>query len=127
MSFEIDYPKYFETLGIEIIDFANGIARLKMSFDEKITQPFGMVHGGAIFSLADSSCALSVLSILKEKKQFVTAEMKINYLEPVSKGDIYSISKVLRQGRVMPVEAEIINNDKLVAKALGTYIILDQN
>ena len=126
MNFELEYPEFFKTLGIEIVEVSKGNAKLKMSYRKEITQSFGMVHGGAIFSLADSCCAVAVLSILKEKRQFVTAEMKINFTEPVTRGDIFAISRIVREGRVIPVEADIYNDERLVAKALGTYIILDQ-
>lgn len=124
---DISFKKveYFETLGIEVLEFKDGKSVLRMPFDKKLTQPFGIVHGGALFSLADGACGLAILSILKELKPFVTAEMKINYLEPVSSGDTYAYAKVLREGRVVPIEVELKNSDKLVAKAISTYIILD--
>ena len=75
-----------------------------MSYNEKLTQPFGMIYGGAIFSLVDSSCAVAVWSIIKIKKRFVTAEIKINYLEPVTSGDIVANATILREGRAIPVD-----------------------
>jgi len=117
--------EYFNTLGIEVIEFKDGKSILKLPFDKKLTQPFGIIHGGALFSLADGACGLAILSILKELKPFVTVEMKINYLEPVNSGDTYAYAKVLREGRVVPIEVELKNSDKLVAKAISTYIILD--
>jgi len=72
--------EYFNTLGIEVIEFKDGKSILKLPFDKKLTQPFGIIHGGALFSLADGACGLAILSILKELKPFVTVEMKINYL-----------------------------------------------
>ncbi|MGI9534491.1 MAG: PaaI family thioesterase [Thermodesulfobacteriota bacterium] len=117
--------EFFNTLGIEVIEFNDGNSVLKLPFHKKLTQPFGFVHGGALFSLADGACAFALLSVLKEKKPFVTAEMKINYLEPVRARDTYAYAKVLRQGRVVPIEVELKNSEKLVAKAISTYIILD--
>lgn len=117
--------EYFKTLGIEVIEYKNGTSELKMPFDKKLTQPFGIMHGGALFSLADGACGLALLSTMDEIKPFVTAEMKINYLEPVNSGDTYAYGKVLREGRVVPIEVELRNSDRLVAKAISTYIILD--
>jgi len=51
--------------------------------------------------------------------------MKINYLEPVSSGDTFAYARVLRKGRVVPIEVELKNSGILVAKAISTYIILD--
>jgi len=115
----------FNTLGIEVIEFGDGKSVLKLPYKKNITQPFGILHGGALFTMADGACAYALLSVLREKKPFVTVEMKINYLEPVKSGDTYAYAKVLRQGRIVPIEVELINSDKLVAKAISTYIILD--
>jgi len=48
-------------------------------------------------------------------------------LEPVKEGIIEAKSKVLRKGRVMPAEVDILNNGRLVAKAIATYIIVGEN
>ena len=117
--------EYFKTLGIEILEFSEGSAVLKLPFDKKLTQPFGLVHGGALFSLADGACGLAILSTMEEISPFVTIEMKINYLEPVNSGDTFAYAKVLRKGRVVPIEVELKNSGILVAKAISTYIILD--
>jgi len=117
--------EYFKTLGIEILEYAGGASILKLPFDKKLTQPFGLMHGGALFSLADGACGLAILSTMEEITPFVTIEMKINYLEPVSNGDTFAYAKVLRKGRVVPIEVELKNSGILVAKAISTYIILD--
>ena len=117
--------EFFNTLGIEVIEFGDGNSVLKLPFHKKLTQPFGLLHGGAMFTLADGACAFALLSVLRERKPFVTVEMKINYLESVKSGDTFAYAKVLRQGRVVPIEVELKNSEKLVAKAICTYIILD--
>lgn len=117
----------FKTLGIEILEYKDGSSILKMPFDNKLTQPMGFLHGGALFSLADGACALALFSTLEEMKPFVTVEMKINFMEPVTSSDTYAYAKVLREGRVVPIEVELKNSGKLVAKAISTYIILDSN
>ncbi len=121
----VNTVEYFKTLGIEILEYKDGTSVLKLPFDKKLTQPFGIMHGGALFSLADGACGLAILSTLEEVKPFVTIEMKINYLEPVNSGDTYAYAKVLREGKVVPIEVELKNSGILVAKAISTYIILD--
>ncbi len=73
-NLDISYPEYFKTLGIEVVEMKNGESKLILPFDKKLTQPFDIIHGGAIFSLADSACAVAVASIIKSDKKFVTAE-----------------------------------------------------
>jgi acyl-CoA thioesterase len=120
-------PPIWDLLGIEVVGMGGGYSKLIMPFSKKLTQPYGLVHGGAIFTLADSAVAVSIASLVKPEKKFVTIEMKINFMEPVKEGIIEARAVVLRRGRIMPAEVDIINNGELVAKAITTYIILDEN
>ncbi|MCI0454489.1 MAG: PaaI family thioesterase [Candidatus Dadabacteria bacterium] len=118
-------PPYWNLLGIEVLEIDEGFARLIMPFHEKLTQPYGIVHGGAIFSLADSAVAVAALSMVEPYKKVLTLEMKINFLDPVKDGIIEAKARVLRKGRIIPAEVDITNNEKLIAKAISTYILLD--
>ena len=46
------HPKIFDTMKIEILRMENGESELSMPFLEEYTQHYGMLHGGAIFTLA---------------------------------------------------------------------------
>jgi acyl-CoA thioesterase len=120
-------PPIWSLLGIEVVEMRDGYSKLIMPFSEKLTQPYGIVHGGAVFTLADSAAAVSIASFVEPNKKFVTVEMKINFLEPIKEGIIEARAVVLRKGRIVPAEVDIINNQELVAKAIATYIILDEN
>jgi len=117
----------WDLMGIEVIKMGSGEATLIMPFDEKLTNPYGMIHGSGLFALADSAVAVAIKSISEEGKQFITIEMKINYLEPVTSGVIEAQAKVLREGRIVPAEVDVFCENKLVAKAIATYIIVDKN
>jgi len=117
----------WDVLGIEIVEMGGGEAILTMPFDEKLTNPYGFLHGSGVSALADSAVAVAIASIIKEGKEFYTVEMKVNYLEPVTKGIVEARAKVLREGRIIPGEVDIYNENKLVAKAIATYIIVDEN
>ncbi|MDA2919259.1 PaaI family thioesterase [Desulfobacterota bacterium AH_259_B03_O07] len=120
-------PPIWKLLNIEVIEMFRGYGRLVMPFHKKLTQPYGIVHGGAIFSLADSAVAIAIATVVEPKTKFVTVEMKINFLKLVKEGVMEAKARVLKVGRVIPAEAEVFNNDKLVAKAIATSIILDEN
>ncbi len=54
--------------------------------------------------------------------QTVTLESKINYIRPVSDGELVCRAWVLHAGRrILVVEAETHQGDKLVAKAQATF------
>jgi uncharacterized protein (TIGR00369 family) len=117
----------WDVLGIKIHEMGGGEATLTMAFDEKLTNPYGFLHGSYASALADSAVAVAIASIIKEGKEFYTIEMKVNYLEPVTKGIVEARAKVLREGRIIPGEVDIYNENRLVAKAIATYIIVDEN
>ena len=115
-------------MGIEVLELDNeGHSLLSMPYHEKLDQPYGIMHGGALFTIADAAAAYALAATQDSSKQFVTVEMKINYLAPVKEGIVEAKAKLLRGGRIVPIDIELFNNDKLVAKAIATYIILDGN
>ena len=58
-------------------------------------------------------------------QQSATIECKINYVRGVSEGEVLCIAKVLHAGRrTLVVEAEVVQGDKLVAKAQGTFAVI---
>jgi uncharacterized protein (TIGR00369 family) len=120
-------PPFWKLLGIEVAEMKEGYAKLVMPFHEKLTQPYGIVHGGALFALADSAIAIAIASIVEPTKKFVTIEMKINFLAPVKDGVMEARARILRKGRIVPAEVEVMNNHILVAKAIATYIILEDD
>lgn len=50
------YPKL---LGIKVLEIEHGYARVSMQFDPAMQNIFGMLHGGAIFSLLDEAFQLA--------------------------------------------------------------------
>jgi acyl-CoA thioesterase len=50
------YPKL---LGIKVLEIEHGYARVSMQYDSAMQNIFGMLHGGAIFSLLDEAFQLA--------------------------------------------------------------------
>ena len=117
-----------EELGIEIAEKGDGTARLRMDAGDGHLNDGGIVHGGAIATLADCAMGSAVASALPEGKLFVTVEAKVNFLEAAEKGSIVAEAKVRRVGKSNTVaEAELIqeSSGEHVAFATGTFTILD--
>jgi len=99
-----------------------------MPFHKKITQPYGIAHGGALFTLADSAAAVAIVKMVEPGTRLLTVEMKINFLAPVKEGLIEAKARVLKRGKtIIPIDVDVMNNEILVAKAISTYIILEEN
>ena len=114
------------TLGIEVLALEPGKSQLRMPFRTEMTQPAGILHGGAIAALADSGVAQALVATVPLGTQFTTIELKINYLRPVSEGTLWAHSELLHVGRRTALGEVTLTNDagKLVAKAMMTYMLM---
>lgn len=109
-------------LGLEIHTVGNGEALLGLTMHDGLRNLHGKLHGGALFSLIDTAMGQASHSLSNGEASTVTLECKINYIRPVSEGSVLCHAKVLHAGRrTQVVEAEVLQGDKLVAKAQGTF------
>ncbi len=116
---------YYQLLGMEVTEIKEGESKIQMPFKQGLTHPYKIVHGGAIASLADSSVAMALVSLVEPKDRFTTIEFKINFFAPVSKGNLEAHGKIIYKGSKTAVgEVEVKNEGgKLVAKVIATYSI----
>jgi len=75
-----EMPPFCKIMGIEVLESAeDGRSILTMPYHEKLEQPYGILHGGSLFTIADASAAYALAGTVERTKQFVTVEMKINF------------------------------------------------
>jgi uncharacterized protein (TIGR00369 family) len=117
---------YAQLLGIKFEDATHGTASLSMCARAELERFGGIMHGGALASLADSASAFAVLSTLEPEEQTVTVDLTLHYLRPVTEGKLTAHARVLRAGRrVATVSVEVFNESgTLVMTALTTYLKL---
>lgn len=116
---------FSELIGCRVESVENGIAHVALSLEPQLRNRGGKMHGGVIFSLVDITMGLACSGAHGFDRQSVTIECKINYLRSVSDGDVLCIAKVIHPGRrTFVVEADVMQGDKLVAKAQGTFAVL---
>jgi acyl-CoA thioesterase len=116
---------YYQLLGMEVMEIKEGESKIQMPFKQALTHPYRIVHGGAIASLADSSVAMALISLVERKDRIATIEFKINFFVPVSKGHLEAHAKIIHKGSKTAVgDVEVKNEEgKLVAKVIATYSI----
>ena len=94
-----------ELLGIEIIRAADGRATLTMPFIESLAQGGGLLHGGALVSLADTAVVMAIKSIVAPQTHFATIDLRTQFLHPVKQGivraeaEVVSVDQRILQGR----------------------------
>ncbi len=116
---------YYKLLGMEIMEIKEGECKIQMPFKQDLTHPYRIMHGGAIASLADSSVAMALISVVEPRDRFTTIEFKINFFAPVNKGKLEAHGKIIHKGSKTAVgEVEVKNEEgKLIAKLIATYNI----
>jgi acyl-CoA thioesterase len=115
--------KSTELLGFDVESVHDGRAIFRLDVRPNHTQIHGVVHGGIIAALADTTGAIAAYTVVPRGIELATLELKINYLEPVPGGRVKAEARVLRSGRNFIVtECEIFNESgSLAAKALMTF------
>ncbi|RML43323.1 Thioesterase protein [Pseudomonas savastanoi pv. glycinea] len=120
---DLTQSAYFKMLGCELRRLDEGVAEVVL--EAHLRNRGNVMHGGAIFSLVDIAMGLACSSSHGFDQRSVTIECKINYVRGVSDGEVLCIAKVLHAGRrTLVVEAEVVQGDKLVAKAQGTFAVI---
>lgn len=119
---------YFQMLGLNIDAFQDGKGVVSVQVDERLLHPQQIVHGGVIFTLADTAMSMALLSLLPAGASVSTIEAKINYLRPVRTGDLRAEAAIVHQGRSTAVlEATVYNVNveerHAIARVLGTFHI----
>jgi uncharacterized protein (TIGR00369 family) len=116
---------YFRAIGCQLRRLDVGVAEVALPLEPHLRNRGNVMHGGAIFSLVDIAMGLACSSSHGFDQRSATIECKINYVRGVADGEVLCIAKVLHAGRrTLVVEAEVVQGDKLVAKAQGTFAVL---
>jgi uncharacterized protein (TIGR00369 family) len=115
--------KSTELLGFDVESVHDGRAIFRLDVSPSHKQIHGVVHGGILAALADTTAAIAAYTTVASGVELATLELKINYLEPVPGGTVRADARVLRSGRNFIVaECEIFNESgSLAAKALMTF------
>jgi uncharacterized protein (TIGR00369 family) len=119
------------TLGMVCTDKSEpGRTTWVMQADERFGNPVGMIQGGFLAALADSSMGAASVTYAKaqERKVFsANAELKVSFLRPVKADsrDLTCHAYVISGGsRAAFLEADVLDADgRLVVKASSTYLL----
>jgi len=119
---------YYRLLGMEVVEFGKNFCRFNLPFKAELRQLAGLVHGGAIASVVDSAGAIAALATAENCSGVTTAEMKVNFIAPVSEGNLLAEARIVHCGSTLAVaDVEVKDGGgTLVAKGLVTYVLLKE-
>jgi 1,4-dihydroxy-2-naphthoyl-CoA hydrolase len=102
-----------------------GLLRAAVDVREDLKTPFGNLHGGVIAALCDHVLGTVCYPVIPRGAWAATTEFKINYLAPVTGGTLVATARIIAlSSRTAVVRIEVQNEDRLVAAAQGTVLVM---
>ena len=120
MTFDEVFNHTMEFKDCRLISSSEKHAEIRIRVNETDTNPYGLAHGGYLFTLCDTLCGLLGYCL---GYYVVTQQANINYLKPARLNDELTIlAEVLHSGTSSGVcDVRITNQkDELIAKAQFT-------
>ena len=110
--------------GLTYTKWEKGYSRCVLKINASLLNPYGTVHGGALFTMADSGMGFAIVPTLEEGERCASIEVSIVYLKAIASGTLTCDTTVVKRSSNSAVlESEIRSGGQLIAKALGTWVI----
>jgi 1,4-dihydroxy-2-naphthoyl-CoA hydrolase len=116
------------TLGVEVVEVTDDVIRGRMPVEDRIRQPYGIVHGGAMSAIAESLASLGTArAVLADAKIAMGQEINASFMRPIGSGHVNALARVRRRGRTAwNWEVEITDDDgRLCALLRATIAVRD--
>ena len=116
-------------LGIEMIELGDDFITARMPVDHRTHQPYGLLHGGASVTLAETLGSTgAMLAVDPEKYNVVGLEINANHVRGVRDGWVIATARPLHRGRTTQLwEIRITDTaDKLVCISRLTIAVIEK-
>ena len=118
------FNPFGELIGLSFSQCEKGFSRCALQVNDSLLNPHRVLHGGVIYSLADTGMGGALYTDLDEDESCATVQIDIFYFAPVTSGTLTCDTRLVHRSRKVAVlESEVHNDGRLVAKALGTYSV----
>ena len=101
-------------IGIKITKIGKNYLEGTMPCNNKTKQPFGILHGGASVTLAESLGSMAANLCLNDEYYAVGLEINANHIRSVTKGNVLGLAKPIHIGKATQVwNINIYKKDKI--------------
>jgi 1,4-dihydroxy-2-naphthoyl-CoA hydrolase len=117
------------TLGVEVVEVTDDVIRGRMPVEDRIRQPYGIVHGGAMSTIAESLASMGTAQgVLAEGKIALGQEINASFMRPITSGHVNALARVRRRGRTAwNWDVEITDDEgRLCALLRATIAVRDR-
>lgn len=116
-------------LGIVFTEVGKDYMKATMPVDYRTQQPFGLLHGGASATLAETLGSVGAMSVINTDTHFcVGLEINTNHLKGVKNGTVTGVTRPIQIGKKTQVwEIKITNEaQELVSISRITMMVLEK-
>jgi 1,4-dihydroxy-2-naphthoyl-CoA hydrolase len=117
-----------EYLGIEVIEIGSDFLKARMPVDHRTRQPYGLLHGGASVTLAETLGSIASALVIDQQKFYcVGLEINANHIRGVREGFVTGTARPLHIGKTTHVWDIRIHDDhdQLVCVSRLTVAIIN--
>jgi acyl-CoA thioesterase len=119
-----DFNWFGDLIGLKFVQREGGCSQCILKVEKQLLNPQRVLHGGVIYSMADSGMGGALYSCMEQDELCATVEIKISYFKAVISGTLTCNTRILHRTRTLAaLESEIIDDSDLIAKATGTFSI----
>jgi acyl-CoA thioesterase len=118
------FNPFGDLIGLQFVKCEGGQSRCTLEVEQRLLNPHGAVHGGVLYSMADTGMGGAMYTVMEKEELCATIEIKIVYFKAVKSGTLVCDTRIISRGkRIAALESEITSDGRLVAKASGTYSV----
>lgn len=91
--------RHCQVLGLQVHEASEQGLTLRLPYSQHIVgnPDTGVIHGGAITTLMDTTCGISTVCVLPEFEICPTLDLRIDYMHPAEPGrDVYGFAECYR-------------------------------
>lgn len=107
-------PRGFDALyGLEVLEVTAELVRAQVPVRDELRQPFGLVHGGVLASIAETMASLGTLCVVVPDGNAAMGQSNhTSFLRPITEGTIHARAIRRHRGRTTWIwDAEIVDDD----------------
>ena len=101
------------TLGFETLEISDDHARGRVAAEDRVKQPFGLVHGGVFAAIAESLCSQATFAAVAEDGMAAQGLSNLtSFFRPILAGTVHAEARRRHRGRTTWVwEVDITDDD----------------
>lgn len=121
----INDSPFYRYMDMKVVEAGEGRSRLTLQVKEEMKNLYGILHGGAVATILDSSCGIAIGSMLKAGEIVVTVDMRMNFVSNLRQGTLIGEGRVIHRGKQTGIVEAEVKDDRgnLIAVGMSTHLI----